>query len=351
MKSFLLATAVALSLLPSPARAGDIPEVVLDLANSKADTAVTQTVDPGQYVVRFTNRMPGQKYDHSIIRENLQIPALDGPVGPLKPAERDRNLTACPNTCDALSGAIWKATSEKVVAESLANAPASLEKAGCSKGDIAIFLAKMQSATELEVPVAVRSGEKVMVTLYREGGSGEAKALRWTCVLQTQRRGTWLVTYGVVFSPDRDETFATVPVAGTAGSFVIQRDRGGTDAVKRIPAVFFSWMREENARGDLSLSPTGGLGTDGSSLATFLGCSLTYNSNLQLSAGVAVIPRKRLVGKYTSGQVIQENLTDDQLHRTVLAPNLFIAIAFRFGSNPFGSKEVQNAPATSPANK
>jgi hypothetical protein len=61
----------------------------------------------------------------------------------------------------------------------------------------------------------------------------------------------------------------------------------------------------------------------------------TYNWNINLTAGLAVIQESRLNGKYSVNQEIADNLTPDQLQKTVFRPSWFVGATFRFWSNPF----------------
>jgi hypothetical protein len=75
-----------------------------------------------------------------------------------------------------------------------------------------------------------------------------------------------------------------------------------------------------------------------------LGGTVTYNWNLGFTAGVAISHQLRLRGTYQPGQVIDEPLTEEQLHTKVLKAAPFFAVTFRFGQNPFGGGEPAKTP-------
>lgn len=143
--------------------------------------------------------------------------------------------------------------------------------------------------------------------------------------------------------PDRDDRFFLKTLEG--GKFGISAVREGKNTL-RIPVVFFHWISSKQKRGDWSFSPTAGLGVTDDRPAVFAGAGITYNQNLSLMLGVGGAGRRVLNGKYTEGQQLSESLTDDQLHERVFRPSPMVALAFRFGANPFATAD---APATPPA--
>jgi hypothetical protein len=69
-----------------------------------------------------------------------------------------------------------------------------------------------------------------------------------------------------------------------------------------------------------------------------MGGIVTFNQNLGLVFGVPVYQELKLRGNFAAGEVIEESLSEDQLHKKVFRfQRVFLAGVFRFGGNPFES--------------
>jgi hypothetical protein len=124
----------------------------------------------------------------------------------------------------------------------------------------------------------------------------------------------------------------------------------GNGEFKVFPAVFFTWFSSSDGLENWSkLGITAGFGTGQNAFAAFLGLSKLYNTVLQISAGGSLTQVDRLDGKYQVGQLVSENLSDDQLHRTVFWPGWYVGVTLRFGTNPF--KEPAATQATESGDK
>ncbi len=58
--------------------------------------------------------------------------------------------------------------------------------------------------------------------------------------------------------------------------------------------------------------------------------SLIIGKNLSFQAGICVIQKQTLRGEYYDGQVVNEHLDFENLHRGIYYPEWFFSVAFRF---------------------
>src|ERR1051325_7487477 len=211
-------------------------------------------------------------------------------------------------------------------------------------------LAELRS-TELIGPVGVAQGEQLRITVQRAALDTGGPEKTWTTILATGSRGEWVTSYGASFIQRDDQRFFTVPGAGAdAGKFIITRER--TDdkwELRFLPSIFFSWLPANGRGRNFTISPTAGIGATSNTVGFFACGTVTFNINLGFTAGYVVANHSRLLGKYTEGQKLSENLTDSQLVRNALLASPFIAVTFRFGSSPFSSNTPPAAPAAPPA--
>lgn len=105
--------------------------------------------------------------------------------------------------------------------------------------------------------------------------------------------------------------------------------------LKLVPSVFFSWLPASRQNSDWSASFSAGLGVKQDTPAVLAGLSVTYNWNIGIFLGAMIAQETRLLGKYTVGQAITEDLTNEQLTQKVYGPRPVVAVTFRFWSNPF----------------
>jgi hypothetical protein len=203
------------------------------------------------------------------------------------------------------------------------------------------------TSTEIIGPVTLSSGEQLRVTVQRIGTNASVEKT-WTIILTTGARGEWLTTFGLTFVPDDNERFFSAP-ATEANKFVITRERDpGDSELTFLPTVMFSWLATRQRGNYLVFSPTAGVGATTNTFAALLGGTATFNLNLGVTAGIAFVNQKRLLGKYTEGQVVSENLTEEQLHRNAMLPKFFFSITLRFGQSPFGSPPAAPPPPPPP---
>ena len=353
---FFVRTAVLPALLlffPTLASASDYP---LDLATHPGGE-VTVTISPGRYRVVVVHRIPGREYSVSLVRETRPVPPLSLPSDVVASVSGGDPCAELKKAYDA----IGKPADEVQVAQAAVTIRALLDKFSACVGET-----RQQISDALKVydnrwhsdEYDVAVGQQLRITVQRlsKGGAPEKT---WTTILTTGDRGEWLTTYGMSFVMLRDELFFT-KTGDTEGEFVITKQR--EDAVSRIkylPSVLFSWMPASRRNKAVAVSPTAGFGVSNDNFGVLGGVTVTYNTNLGFTAGVAITRQRVLLGTYAENQVIKENLTEDALHDDVLKAAAFASITFRFGTNPFkkagGEKESEGekddatkAPAKKP---
>lgn len=314
--------------------------VRVDLA---AVGSVGQTIEPGDLTVVIENHIPMLRYDIAILRESIPIATL--PLDGITMMSVRGEMSGC----DALKAAVSSllgAAREADVPATAAAVRAALQAGSCPAGDaVAAAQAAVANTTQTFGPIHVRPNDRVTVTISRPASTGR-EAASWTIRFDTEPRGEWLTTFGVSFVPNADELYFSKSVGDSKYQITRQRDESG-QSVHVIPSVYFSWLSAASKQHNLSISPTAGIGLSSDSPAFFAGVSFTFNQNIGVVIGGSVAGVRRLQGAYKPDQLVSENLSDDQLHRRVYQPQVFAAVTYRFGRNPF--KDDTPPPATPPS--
>jgi len=183
--------------------------------------------------------------------------------------------------------------------------------------------------------IIVNTGDKVTIKIRRDN-------LEWTYVINGKLPGKWLTSYGFAFSSMALErpTYYTAQLQEDSLKFKVLKSRKPHPLdFNYIPAVFFSFFPSRNLNKCFNPSITAGLGFDLSSPVIFIGCNFMFWSNVGLSVGGVLNQQYRLKDQYTENEIIGSSLEKDQLHDKVYRPNLFFAINFRFGENPFKTNQ------------
>jgi hypothetical protein len=312
----------------APALCAD--EVVVDLA---AEETSTVPVVAGPLHVRIVNRLPRMDYRVSVRREVIPIP----PFGPT-PVGRFATVSDCTGVLKLLDE-LEKAADEKKVGELVARIRAERGGVTCTTAELAEIQAGL-ARTEADGGVFdIRPGEQITIVVSRKDGTKS-----WTRVATTGPRGVWLTTYGASIAPDRDERFFAR--AKGNGKFEVAKEERA-ESVKVIPSVFFTWLPASRQLRDWSWGPTAGLGVSDDRPVVFAGWGATYNWNLGLVAGAALVQETRLSGRYRldPAQELAEAVPDSQLNGKVYRVRWLAAITFRFGSNPFTSTPAAGSSA------
>jgi hypothetical protein len=316
--------------ITSPALAADYR---IDLARHPGGE-VTATVAPGRIRPVVLHRLPGRLYTVDVIREAIPVPVLTLPEGIKIPGGAAADLDCVKLKADVEK--IDPPKDEEQVGAAVASITALLAETKCMgavRNQVVATLAQYDNSLPQDEYV-LEAGQRLRITIQRLDVKG-ASEKTWVVTLTTGPRGEWLTTYGLTFIPIRDELYFSKPT-DQQGKYVISKQRGESDSGLRfLPSVLFNWMPANRASRNIAVSPTAGFGVNADSFGALAGATVTYNTNLGFTAGVAVVQQRRLLGKYNENDTVGEDLTEDQLHHRVLTARAFVAITFRFGANPF----------------
>jgi hypothetical protein len=87
----------------------------------------------------------------------------------------------------------------------------------------------------------------------------------------------------------------------------------------------------------MGVRPGGWSGDRLSNVTAFVGGTLIIKQNVNVYVGVAGAKQQRLNGKYHSGDVVMDNLSEDQVNEKVYVPTIIFGVGFHFTNNPFSS--------------
>jgi len=166
----------------------------------------------------------------------------------------------------------------------------------------------------------------------------EIKTTTFEYIYNTPKRGEWRTTFGFnfIYKIKQNTYFSN---ANDDGSYTIT-EGSNKDKLDFHPTLMFTWLSNKHLdkKDNWHFGLSGGLGYDfDESLSVFAGPSFIYNENITLTFGIAFHNQKRLSSNYSKGDIINENLTFDQLHTDYIRVNPFISLSFRLDRNPFGS--------------
>ena len=355
-------------------------------AASNGDKTV---IDAGQYTLKYINQLPIAQYTRSLKLMNNSVPApfdLPGALGTKAPPKpTPLSTAACDKQYTDLEKTLNGMMCEAQVSQLRAVAASQLASMGCNASDIRQYTDKFSELTEYTSPnplPAMVSGDRLTVTIGRGPVITASKQLDAACggekmtptadgsgrsTLASRTLGTWefnvgkleaqwLTYYGFNFAPSGNEDyFSKTNTAVTPATYTITRKNATHGSAfsasiyfMRIPAEdgFTDWTKFAGWRSsDLMGGLTAGVGFDFDNPTVFFGYGVGWGYNVLLTAGVVMHKENRLNGQYTSGQIIAENLTSDQLTDSTYKPRAYVGLAFRFGSNPFSSSKTA-APAT-----
>lgn len=285
------------------------------------------------------NAFPTCEYGIEIKREKSLLPAFN--ITFHKGITDDIRSTYC-NELSSSIDAIIKYQSdenknEKKLGELSRKLKTILDKNNCDDfflvqkaNDVIMSLYK-----EYPKKINVSFGEKVTIILSRD-------TLKWTFVYKGDDIGKWVTTYGFGFSTAsiNAETFHSKQLADTSLFQIIKNKKRDFLELNYVPAIFFSFFPTQNFNKCWNHSLTAGLGFDLLAPVVFFGYNGLFYQNIGLSAGVVFQQQYRLKDQYSENEFLQTHIEVADLHDKVYRPNLFIAINFRFGENPFKTKQT-----------
>lgn len=322
--------------------------ITIDLSKN-ANQVSTQNVSPNQILnISLINKIPQGEYEITV-EKKYQLPeTLPLKVDSLQIKSMGGGVQMCASFLEKIEKFLSTKTENEVplekeilVKELDILKTQLVEKDTTEEGCIYYHVMKAEQALakteEKLLPQKIDKGQSIEVTIKRKKDNDKYEI--WKNIYATEKKGKWLTTYGFTyitntfkkgepfFSKQVDSVFNVTPLN--------KRSR-----LSFVPSIFFTWFPYKDIGKDVSHSLTGGLGYDLEAPTAFLGYSLLYNQNIGISIGLSAHQQDFLNGRYNSGDVLQENLSEDQLNEKLYVINPYISINFRFGSAPF--KGVDN---------
>jgi hypothetical protein len=297
---------------------------VLDLANP----VVQRTVLAGEPIrLLIRNRLPNKRYTVKTIRREIPIPPFEVPEGMTR-----SGAGLCGQLPGVFEQSVETLTSEEQLTAKITEIRAAAVANSCSDAEKAAMEVAIASTTQtVEQVFTLEQGEELFVVVEREDR-------KWEFAVSTGARGAWRVFYGFNFLPNQDQNYFSAQDPDNPGSFIItqQADREDFDFA---PSVFFTWRPASQLRKDWGHGLAVGLGFDLNNPIVFGGYAFTYNENVSLNIGAVFHKQNRLNGRYNEGDVIMENLGNEQLTEETYDINFYLGVGFRFSDNPFNSSE------------
>ncbi|GAB5408457.1 MAG: hypothetical protein BalsKO_08220 [Balneolaceae bacterium] len=177
---------------------------------------------------------------------------------------------------------------------------------------------------------SLKSNYYLKITVFRYGSDGVVST--WTTLIKHQKKGEWRATYGFTFAHnglDENELFFSQK---SDSAYTIEKG-SSNNVLDYIPTVYFIWQPYSEKK--ISLGFLSGIGIEEEKPAVTLGTLLNYKENVGIALGFTAHQKQRLLGQYSEGQIINESLSEDQLHEKVWGISPSISISFRFKSSPF----------------
>jgi hypothetical protein len=275
--------------------------------------------------------IPSAEYSFEIRKKSHEIPPFEL-KGPLRIAEEAKKCEGLEEALAALD-AVDDEGKVSRHAERVRTAIKAADPIACAM-KLADAHAALEATHRVVGDFTLERGEFLAVTVKRKLPSEKT----WTAVFDAGPRGSWQASYAFAFLSGDDRHYFTKAVDGGKFQVSEEQDRGG---LSFAPLVFYSWFPAKTTNRALSLGLAGGLGFEGTDPVVALGVNLSFNQNLGLVAGGAMRRVSRLSGRYDENDlpILEENLDSSQLETKVYRPAAFIALTFRFGSEPGTHKE------------
>lgn len=308
-------------------------DLTIDLATEK--TAV-EPIEARLYTsITITNAIPGKNYSPTIELKQHDRPAIDfkKSITEMQADDSGGGVAAVVPRCtyptvNAALAALRGATSETDVPGLVQDLNDAVLTDQCQNdpvipGLVTSMIERTTRTVSAHLPLQV--GDIVTVKVQRV----DDDTLQWTKSFDTGERGRFLTHVGMSFLPDRDDQYFTKQTAEEEFTITKKKDRR---TARYAPTVFFTWSPQALRSRNLISGPTVGLGFDLEHPTAMLGWSLTYNQTWGVAIGAAAQPQKRLVGQYSEGDKLKEQLAEDLLTEDTFRPNFFVSILWRRGN-------------------
>lgn len=320
---------------------------------------VEQTIDfKDKLLITITNKLPKAEYDISIerkikIADELKLdrdtdgqpkPKMESANSPCVEFLNNIEAIDTVGTEKGLSKLIKKITRDLTKLDGPGNQiPPNLKS--CTQEHKEKALDAMNMTVYQLMPQKLKQGEDIEVTISRKSFNENEDKIVWKYVFTTQKRGKWLTTYGFTYVPTVFKKSEPFFAQQTDTVFTV------TPLNKRsrllfVPSIFFTWFPYKDIGKNWSPSFTGGIGYDLEAPTAFIGGNLLYNQNIGISMGLAAHQQDFLNGRYEDGQILKENLGENQLLEKLYTFNPYISVTFRFGAATFKNSDTASATET-----
>jgi uncharacterized membrane protein YgcG len=318
---------------------------VLDLTEAGG----RRQISPGKVEVTLINMVPGAVYSISTRVQEVPIPPFS--VSNLGITALAAAAAAVADPCDqafqGITADLASAKSEQDVKKAIDTLRSSANFKSCTDQTkiqgIETFI-EARTTKVLSGSYTVNQGQELVVEIKRSDptASDPKHEKSWAFVLTTGAKGAWLIHYGFSFLKDHDRTYfskADDPTTDANGkpnpaTYHITR-KSEHSGLKAEPSVILSYVPARFQNSNYIPAVTAGLGVDLNNPFVFFGGSLLVGDNVNVFIGAAVHREKRLNGKYHEGDLVKENLSEDQLTDNVPKPAIVFGVGFRFDTNPF----------------
>lgn len=332
------------------AAGADVPPELQEVAVADPTTPTSKTIAAGKYVFEFSNLLPAAQYVFTPELKTMP-PALPSPLAVVRltapPAPAGGLTPPCRQAILKVEATVNAAKAESEIVAIRAKLDADLKAAGCSDADIKTVEREVKEQTTKRhgEPITIDAGQLLTFKVGRIENNATKVVGSYDFKTEQLVAGQWTTFYGFNYIDSGDERFYSNDEATTPPTYSVTALKDRQENVF-APSVYFMWIRNQNYPGNLRRAlawrsddvfggVTAGLGFDFDNPTAFLGYGVGWGYNVLLTAGVVMHKEKRLNGRYSEGDVISENLTEEQLSEETYKPRLYVGIAFRFGSNPF----------------
>jgi hypothetical protein len=340
MRSLLSRYIYLLAMLVASSRILAAETRILDLSQPSIGFENPISVSNGMLTVEIINKVPSASYRVNWHIETRLLPPFSVSSFPDEP----RLAAECQDVKEPFEK-LNAATTEQEVAAAVPDLKEALQDCSVDRPLIRAATKTLAATTE-RVEVALDYESELRIEVVRFGMQAEVK--EWEAAYRTPDSGQWILSYGFTFVPNNDDLFFSKQDASDSGKYHITRKSDNRDW-DFAPSIFYSWMPERFRTSYGFFSLGGGLGFDLSNPIVFFGPAFTIRHNLTIAGGVVVHKEKRLNGKYSPGDEVSENLSEDQLKEETYKPTWFAGLTFRFDSAPSSHKKPPSAPATKDA--
>lgn len=297
---------------------------------SKKDTK-SETVDPNSRIIlTIKNKVVTEGYHVNVIRRNK-------PVEPLSfPADVDPGIAkfggVCPQLTQLMDDLRTTKQEDKIPAAASA-LDAMIKTIEGDKVTFAACLPMLPEAKQLLLSIfeeildtKIKAGEEIEIQISRSvGGTMQT----WTYIFSTLPKSYWQMTYGFNFIPhlfSKENLYFARP---QNGQYIITRE-SNRRVFSYSPTVCFTRYPTRPKYQDFFVSYSAGLGYDFQNPVVFGSLTFVLGQNWLIHAGIIWHRQNFLLGKYSPGDLITEELSREQLHEQHYTLNPFFAFSYRF---------------------